>query len=172
MEIQTPNMHYTGYKIILVYYQNSLKIELKRYDKQSTFRYIPMNVIQQMWCGYQRTLSTSTHRIWTMVEWTRLVNKRKIRLATLGIQYWYNIEVYKVWKWKRRKNKKTVAHITINKTIKLIDATRFSKWTRLIRATAWALKFLNLTSKQRISWLLLHQGRIDSMSMIMNEYIN
>uniref|UniRef100_A0A1I7V8F1 Integrase_H2C2 domain-containing protein n=1 Tax=Loa loa TaxID=7209 RepID=A0A1I7V8F1_LOALO len=33
------------------------------------------------------------------------------------------------------------------------------KWTRLIRTTAWALKFLNLISKQRIPWLNTLSGK-------------
>uniref|UniRef100_A8PHX9 SD27140p, putative n=1 Tax=Brugia malayi TaxID=6279 RepID=A8PHX9_BRUMA len=48
---------------------------------------------------------------------------------------------------------KIVAHFTIDKTFKLIDANRFSKWSRLIRTTALTLKFINLISKGKIPLL-------------------
>uniref|UniRef100_A0A1I7V918 Integrase_H2C2 domain-containing protein n=1 Tax=Loa loa TaxID=7209 RepID=A0A1I7V918_LOALO len=42
--------------------------------------------------------------------------------------------------------------ITI-RSFRLIDATRISKWTRLQRTTAWALRFITYISKGRFVWL-------------------
>uniref|UniRef100_A0A8R1XPG9 DUF5641 domain-containing protein n=1 Tax=Onchocerca volvulus TaxID=6282 RepID=A0A8R1XPG9_ONCVO len=47
---------------------------------------------------------------------------------------------------------KITAQISIEK-IKLIDRNRFSKWLRLIRTTAWILKFIKFTTKEKLSWL-------------------
>uniref|UniRef100_A0AAF5PUQ4 Integrase catalytic domain-containing protein n=1 Tax=Wuchereria bancrofti TaxID=6293 RepID=A0AAF5PUQ4_WUCBA len=52
-----------------------------------------------------------------------------------------------------------VAHFTIDKTFKLIDVNRFSKWSRLVRTTAWTLKFINLISKGKIPWLQTFSAR-------------
>ncbi|MCP9261214.1 Integrase core domain containing protein [Dirofilaria immitis] len=48
---------------------------------------------------------------------------------------------------------KVTKQVIINKTFRLIDANRFSKWSRLLRATAWALKFINSITKGKPSWL-------------------
>ncbi|VBB35486.1 unnamed protein product, partial [Acanthocheilonema viteae] len=46
----------------------------------------------------------------------------------------------------------TTKTITIRR-FQLIDATRISKWTRLRRTAAWALRFLRYISKGRFKWL-------------------
>ncbi|VDM98919.1 unnamed protein product, partial [Onchocerca ochengi] len=38
-------------------------------------------------------------------------------------------------------------------TRRLLDASCFSKWTKLVRTTIWILKFINLITKGRIPWL-------------------
>ncbi|VDN00587.1 unnamed protein product, partial [Onchocerca ochengi] len=38
-------------------------------------------------------------------------------------------------------------------SLRLLDASRFSKWTKLIRTTIWILKFINSITKERILWL-------------------
>uniref|UniRef100_A0A1I7VP78 DUF1758 domain-containing protein n=1 Tax=Loa loa TaxID=7209 RepID=A0A1I7VP78_LOALO len=37
--------------------------------------------------------------------------------------------------------------------LQFIDVGRFSKWLRLLRTTAWILKFIRLTTKSGLSWL-------------------
>ncbi|VDM94806.1 unnamed protein product, partial [Onchocerca ochengi] len=39
------------------------------------------------------------------------------------------------------------------RSFRLIDATRISKWTRLRRTAAWALRFIRYISKRRFIWL-------------------
>ncbi|VDN00585.1 unnamed protein product, partial [Onchocerca ochengi] len=51
---------------------------------------------------------------------------------------------------------KLIAKVTTQisiQDIKLIDGNRFSKWLRLLRTTAWILKFIKLIMKRKLSWL-------------------
>ncbi|KAK6114329.1 Integrase core domain family protein [Brugia pahangi] len=64
------------------------------------------------------------------------------------------------WKYNYNEDyqdEEIVAHITepiiINKHFGILDASRFSKWSRLIRTTGWVLKFIRLTMKREIPWL-------------------
>uniref|UniRef100_A0A1I7VQ86 Reverse transcriptase domain-containing protein n=1 Tax=Loa loa TaxID=7209 RepID=A0A1I7VQ86_LOALO len=45
--------------------------------------------------------------------------------------------------------------ITKSKYFQFIEASRFSKWTRLLKVTLWALKFFKLSLKKRLNWLQL-----------------
>uniref|UniRef100_A0A1I7VRF8 DUF1758 domain-containing protein n=1 Tax=Loa loa TaxID=7209 RepID=A0A1I7VRF8_LOALO len=52
--------------------------------------------------------------------------------------------------------------------IQFIEIHRFSKWTKLLRATVWALKFIKQICRRRLSWLqLLSTGQI---TMTTNNY--
>uniref|UniRef100_A0AAF5RY68 DUF5641 domain-containing protein n=1 Tax=Wuchereria bancrofti TaxID=6293 RepID=A0AAF5RY68_WUCBA len=46
-----------------------------------------------------------------------------------------------------------VSRICKDHNFQFIDSKRFSKWLRLLRTTAWILKFIRLTTKSRLSWL-------------------
>uniref|UniRef100_A0AAF5PNU1 DUF5641 domain-containing protein n=1 Tax=Wuchereria bancrofti TaxID=6293 RepID=A0AAF5PNU1_WUCBA len=46
-----------------------------------------------------------------------------------------------------------VSRICKDHNFQFIDSKRFSKWLRLLRTTAWILKFIRLTTKGRLSWL-------------------
>uniref|UniRef100_A0A1I7W0I4 Integrase_H2C2 domain-containing protein n=1 Tax=Loa loa TaxID=7209 RepID=A0A1I7W0I4_LOALO len=51
-----------------------------------------------------------------------------------------------------------------SKNFHFIDANRFSKWTRLLKITLWALKFIKLCLKGKIPWLQSISPDKDSMT--------
>uniref|UniRef100_A0AAF5Q7K6 DUF5641 domain-containing protein n=1 Tax=Wuchereria bancrofti TaxID=6293 RepID=A0AAF5Q7K6_WUCBA len=46
-----------------------------------------------------------------------------------------------------------ISRIRRDHNLQFIDGGRFSKWLRLLRTTAWILKFIRLTTESRLSWL-------------------
>uniref|UniRef100_A0A1I7VEH2 Integrase catalytic domain-containing protein n=1 Tax=Loa loa TaxID=7209 RepID=A0A1I7VEH2_LOALO len=46
-----------------------------------------------------------------------------------------------------------VSRMRKDHNLQFIDAGRFSKWLRLLRTTAWILKFIRLTTKNGLPWL-------------------
>ncbi|VDM93728.1 unnamed protein product, partial [Onchocerca ochengi] len=72
-------------------------------------------------------------------------------------QWEYNIDEEHDGCESNQENEEILALVTqrnINKTsVKIVDANRFSKVSKLVRTTAWVLKFLNIISKGKFPWL-------------------